>query len=307
MKPTLFNIDIQTREEGEQTVAELTIDGIIGEDFFNPEDDQNTKQKMREQLREVDAIQADKIVVNISSLGGDVDHGLAIHDLLAANSARVETNVIGMTASAATIIAQAGDERFMSDNALYLVHRAWTMGMGNANDFQALADDLITLDDRISNIYAKRSDKDQQDFLDLMNESNGDGIWISAEEAKEFGLIDSITEPMKVAAMDKSVFEKYNIPKPPQASEEDNTLTYKVNLDLRVNGNDYDGTMEDLAMSFNKLNEMRQDFRSDGLFLTQQEAIDIVKAEEADKASASATSRERAKLDILKLKHKHNG
>ncbi|MQM39862.1 ATP-dependent Clp protease proteolytic subunit [wastewater metagenome] len=282
MKSTLFNIEIETKEKEDQTVAEMTIDGIIGEDMWSAEDDQNTKQRMREQLRQVDAIEADKIVVNISSLGGDVDHGLAIHDLLASNDARVETNVIGMTASAATIIAQAGDERFMSDNALYLVHRAWTIGMGNANDFQALADDLTTLDDRISNIYAKRSDKDQQEFMDLMNESNGDGIWISAEEAKEYGLIDTITEPMKAAAMDKSVFEKYNIPKPPQAEEKDDQLTVSI-----------DGSKIAKAI--------KDEFRNDGLFLGDKEAQDI---QEAEEASVSAPSRERIieQLALTKIK-----
>ena len=276
MKPkTLFNLDIETFNEGEQTIAEMTIDGIIGEDFWRAEDDQNTKQQMREQLREVDSIQADKIVVNISSLGGDVDHGLAIHDLLASNSATVQTNVIGMTASAATIIAQAGDERLMSDNALYLVHRAWTMGMGNANDFKALANDLQKLDDRISNIYAKRSNKEQSDFMDLMNKSNGDGVWISAEEAQDYGLIDTISEPMKAAAMDKETFEKYNIPKP--KSMQNNTT-----VNVTISG-------EEIAQAI------------------RENALKNEETEQEDESSASATSRERATLEILKLKHTHNG
>lgn len=291
MKKTLFNLDIETFEKENETVAEMTIDGIIGEDMWSQEDDQNTKQKMREQLRQVDSIDADRIVVNISSLGGDVDHGLAIHDLLASNTATVETNVIGMTASAATIIAQAGDERFMSDNALYLVHRAWTIGMGNANDFEALANDLEKLDDRISNIYAKRSEKDKDSFMELMNEANGDGIWINADEAKEYGLIDTISEPMKAAAMDKRVFDKFNIPQPPQVSEEDTeegkVLTYKLNIDLQVNGTPYEGSFEDLQKDFKKVNAASNDL----------EKQDSAKAE-----SVSATSRERALIEIEKRK-----
>lgn len=283
MKPTLFNIELNTYKEKEKNIAELTIDGIIGEDMFAM-DEGNTKEQMRAQLKEIDSIRADKIVVNISSLGGDVDHGLAIHDLLASNSAEVETNVIGMTASAATIIAQAGDVRKMSDNALYLVHRAWTMAMGNTNDFEAMAKDLAKLDDRISNIYAKRSNKDKEEFLALMNESNGDGIWISAEEAQEFGLIDVVSEPMKAAAMDMSVFNKYGLPKPPQAeveeTEEGEVLTYRLNIDLSVNGVPYKGNLEDLK------NEITE-----------------IEPKEAEEASASATSRERLKLEILKLKH----
>lgn len=286
MKPVLFNIDLNTYENNEQTVAELTIDGIIGEDMWAM-DESNTKEQMRAQLKEIDGIKADKIVVNISSLGGDVDHGLAIHDLLASNPAEVETNVTGMTASAATIIAQAGNVRSMSDNALYLVHRAWTFAMGNTNDFDAMAKDLAKLDDRISNIYAKRSDKDKEEFLELMNESNGDGIWISADEAKAYGLIDVVSEPMKAAAMDMSVFKKYGLPKPPQAdveeTEDGEVLTYKLNIDLSVNGEPYNGNLDDL--------------KNDVTELTKKEA---------NEASANATSRERLKLEIVKLKHTYH-
>lgn len=289
MKPTLFNIELNTYKEKEKNIAELTIDGIIGEDMFAM-DEGNTKEQMRAQLKEIDSIQADKIVVNISSLGGDVDHGLSIHDLLASNSAEVETNVIGMTASAATIIAQAGDVRKMSDNALYLVHRAWTMAMGNTNDFEAMSKDLAKLDDRISNIYAKRSNRTKEEFLELMNESNGDGIWISAEEAQEFGLIDEVSEPMKAAAMDMTVFNKYNLPKPPQAeveeTEDGKVLTYKLNIDLHVNGEPYNGNLEDLKNEFNGIQENPE-------------------PKEAEEASASATSRERLKLQIETRKLKH--
>lgn len=292
MKPTLFNLDIQTREVDGQTVAEVDIDGIIGFDFFEAEEDQNTKQKMREQLREINGIEADRIIVNISSLGGDVDHGLAIHDLLASNPANVETRVIGMTASAATIIAQAGNTRSMSDNALYLVHRAWTIGIGNANDFEALAKDLNKLDDRISNIYAKRSDKDQSEFMDLMNESNGDGIWISAQEAKDFGLIDEINEPMKAAAMDASIFDKYEIPKPPQ-----DKVDAPLNVNVHINGDDLVKALqgfEDMKL----VEEPKEDMK--GILSTDD------KQESSNEESANATSRERAFIEIAKSKYKYD-
>lgn len=282
MKPTLFNLDVQTIENEDQTIAEVNIDGVIGFDWWAAEDEQNTKQKMREQLREIDGISADKIVVNISSLGGDVDHGLAIHDLLASNSATVETNVIGMTASAATIIAQAGDVRNMSDNALYLIHRAWTIGMGNANDFETLAKDLKKFDDRISNIYAKRSDKDQQSFMDLMNESSGDGIWISAAEAKDYGLIDNISEPMKAAAVDMSVFDKLGYPQPKGYDFFETTAAddeHRQSIVVNING-------EDIIKSLENRNKQEETSNED---------------------SVNATSRERAFIEIAKLKHKNNG
>lgn len=280
MKPTLFNLEVQTIQNEDSTIAEVDIDGIIGFDWWADEDEQNTKQKMREQLREINNIEADKIIVNISSLGGDVDHGLAIHDLLASNPATVETNVTGMTASAATIIAQAGDERYMSDNALYLVHRAWTIGMGNANNFEDMAKELRKLDDRISNIYAKRSDNGQESFLELMNENNGDGIWISAEEAKDYGLIDTIAEPMKAAAIPKEAFDKYNIPKPPQMEE---SKTNGVSVNITVDAKDILEGIENWKMSNNK---------------TEQE-------ESSNEETASASSREHLEAKLRTQKQKY--
>lgn len=303
MKPTIFNLTVNTRENDGETIAEIDINGIIGFDWWASEDEQNTKEIMQEQLREIRSLNASRIIVNISSLGGDVDHGLAIHDLLAANSAEVETNVIGMTASAATIIAQAGDVRKMSDNALYLVHRAWTMGMGNANDFEALAGDLVKLDDRISNIYAKRSGKTKEEFLDLMNESNGDGIWITADEAEEFGLIDEIVEPMKAAAaVDPGVFDQFEIPKPPEngsAKEPAGTLSYDVNLNLQVNGTPYTGNLEDLKREMEKTQQILNG-ETDVIVETND-------SNEAEQATGGVSSRNRNKLVILKLKSKNYG
>src|SRR5699024_9340889 len=126
--------------------------------------------------------------------------GLAIHDALAQHPARIVTKVYGMTASAATIIAQAGDERLMSENALYLVHRAWGLSMGNRNDMDEMMDTLEQIDKRIAGIYARRADKDAGEMMDLMDENNGGGRFLDAEEAKEFGLIDGGFEPMKAAA-----------------------------------------------------------------------------------------------------------
>jgi len=285
MKRTLFNLDIETYKKEEETVAEVTIDGIIGEDFF--EEGDNTKQAMRNQLKAVDSIQADRIVVNISSLGGDVDHGLAIHDLLASHPAQVETNVIGMTASAATIIAQAGDVRKMSDNGLYLIHKAWTIGMGNANDFEALVGDLRKLDERIANIYSKRSGFDKDDFMSLMNESNGDGIWISADEAKEYGLIDEITEPMKAAAYSLKDFRKAGIKAPENYKEETEEIT------IKVNGKEISFKMSDITA------EEAPEFEME--FVPRDEMPEGLEEDQEDH-SVSAMSCERAELELLKLK-----
>ena len=234
-KESYLNISIQ-KNEGENK-AVISIDGFIGEDPFVSDDEQNTLTNMREKLKEIASIDADEIEVNINSLGGSVDQGLAIHDLLASNSATVKTKITGMSASSATIIFQAGDQREISANGMMLIHRAWTMGLGNSSDFDALAKDLKKTDGVIADIYAKRGDRDADFYLDLMSENGGDGRWLDSDEAVEFGLVDNSVEPaFKKVAMSKSVFEKLGLPVPElkvESDEREPNMTYTIGLEVQ--------------------------------------------------------------------------
>lgn len=177
----------------------IEIDGVIGEDWWG--ESQNTVKAIKKKLADIANLKASKITVNINSLGGDVSHGLGIHDILAQHDAEIVTNVQGLTASAATIIAQAGDVRQMSDNALYLIHQPWSFFMSNVSELENDLDNMRTINDRLVKIYTKRSGKPEAEIRALMDEDNGNGKWISAQEAEEMGLIDEVYEPMKAAAM----------------------------------------------------------------------------------------------------------
>ena len=135
----------------------------------------------------------ENITLNISSLGGDVNHALAIYDILKTHKAKVTAKIIGATASAGTIVALGADEVTMSENALFLAHNAWTIAMGNAEGMRKVADDLDTFDSRIINIYKKKTKKNKGEIESLMGEEK----WITADEAKDFGFIDSIYKPTK--------------------------------------------------------------------------------------------------------------
>jgi ATP-dependent protease ClpP protease subunit len=194
----------------------IDIDGEIGGVGYDGEDYTfNTTEAVKRKLREISDISASVIEVNINSPGGFVNDGLAIHDALAQHSAKIITNVYGMTASAATIIAQAGDQRRMSENALYLIHRAWGMALGNQNDMREMIGTLDKIDNRIAGLYARRGGRDDSFFLDLMNENEGSGRFLDSTEAEEFALIDSTFEPMKAAAcVDKAVLNAMELSLP---------------------------------------------------------------------------------------------
>lgn len=186
-----FRFTIENKSEDE---AEIEISGIIGWD------DEGTWKNVKKQLATLVSSKIAKIVVNINSLGGLVTDGLMIHDALAQTKAEVETRVFSLTASAATVIAQAGGKRTMSSNALYLIHHGSLMAWGNVYDLATAMDDLKKIDKRIEDIYLKRG-ADPVKFRELFEANNGTGKWIDAEEALEAGLIDEIFEPKKAAAM----------------------------------------------------------------------------------------------------------
>lgn len=171
-------------------VAEIDIFGTIGEDWFS---EGYTMQQCRADLA---GITAPEIVLNVSSLGGYVTHALTIHDIIKAHPSHVTARIMGATASAGTIVALAADTVEMSRNALFLVHNAWTMAVGNAEELREQAEHLDKFDDRLVEIYKKRTGRRDNTIRKLMAEER----WIDADEAMDFGFIDKAFEPNKAAA-----------------------------------------------------------------------------------------------------------
>jgi len=187
--------------------AEIKIFGEIGEGWFG---DGVTLDSVKTQL---EGIKAKKINVLISSLGGDVNHALAIHDILKMSNAEITTEIVGATASSGTIIAMAGKERKMSNNALFLSHNAWMLAVGNADQLRKQADDLDAFNDRIINIYQKVTGKSRDQVKALMDEEK----WIDAENAKDFGFVTETFEPVKAAAcIDFNAINASKLPKVPE-------------------------------------------------------------------------------------------
>ena len=290
---------ITTEVRNEVKTAIIDIDGPIGEVMF---EEGTTKQGIRTQLREISDIDAEKIIVNISSPGGSVDHGLAIHDLLASHEAEVETNVIGMTASASTVIAMAGNTRKMSDNALMLIHQARIFMLVNDAKIEDIQDSLRTIDKRVAKIYAKRSGESVETFLNKMAEKGGDGVWLTAEEALELGLIDEITEPFE-NKVETGFFNQYNLPTPDthnntDPKEDESSLTDKLQVNLKLTPE-----LEE------KFDEIKQVIEGENLVVSKvrndDQATDQVDDDaddtEQDKLRDSQAVRER-EIELLQLK-----
>lgn len=188
---------IKVRIDNSAGTATIDIEGIIG---GYSEEAVSSYDALKRKVSEIDAANARKVVVNIRSMGGDVNDALLIYEALTALKARVETICYGYTASAATIIAQAASDggRKMSANGLYLIHLSSTSADGNAETLEQRASLLRKTDERIANIYASRSGRSAEDFIALMSENGGHGKWLSVEEALDAGLIDEIVGASKI-------------------------------------------------------------------------------------------------------------
>lgn len=213
-----MNLQIKNTSDNK---SEINLFGEIGESWFS---ESITMQSVSDQIKN---LSSENIIVNISSLGGSVDHGLAIHDILKMHPAKVTARIIGATASAGTLVALGADEVTISENALFLVHNSLTGLYGNAAELRKTANDLDTFDSRIVNIYKKKTKKAKSDIESLMAESK----WITPKEAKDFGFVDSVFTP--TAALNKVDIEKLQnklLPKLPENFLNQNDMDTKTIL-----------------------------------------------------------------------------
>ncbi|PHM73031.1 ATP-dependent Clp protease proteolytic subunit [Xenorhabdus sp. KJ12.1] len=160
----------------------LSMLDVIGESFW---DEGITAKQVAGALR---AIGNQDVIVNINSPGGDVFEGIAIYNLLRNHGGKVTVNVLGLAASAASIIAMAGDEIKMGHGAFLMIHNAWTCCCGNKNDLLAVAAALKPFDDALVDIYATRTGIDKDTLARMMD----DETFINHTDALAQGFADGM-------------------------------------------------------------------------------------------------------------------
>lgn len=145
----------------------------------------------------LNANKQNEIQFDISTLGGDLATAITIHDLIKTHPKKTVANIVGLTASAGTVIAIACDEVQMSDNALFLIHNGWRELTGNVYDFQKAAADLMKTDAVMVKMYREKTGMDDNRITQLMKASD----WLTPYEAKELGFVDRIVSSgIKIAA-----------------------------------------------------------------------------------------------------------
>lgn len=159
--------------------------GISAEDFIN----------------ELNAIEADQIDVRINSPGGSVFDAIAIYNAIVRHPANITTYVDALAASAASIVAMAGDEVVMMVGSQLMIHDAMGGEAGNARDMREMAKFLDEQSDNLAGIYAVKGGEDTKYWRNLMLAET----WMQSGQAVEMKLADRVFErPAKAEPSDPS-------------------------------------------------------------------------------------------------------
>lgn len=157
-------------------------------------------------IKEVDNANGEAIIVHIMSIGGDVLGGNAIASVLRNSTSHVTTNVIGIAASMAAVISQAGDKRLIAPDANFNIHNAAServLGRGTKEEHLEVVELLKKLDFTMLKAFNKTGLTDTE--LETIMESDK---LISAQEAVKLGFFDGYSEPIKaVAKLNKHINE----------------------------------------------------------------------------------------------------
>lgn len=171
-----WNPSIQAAVESSETT--ITIYGIIGEDWYG---EGVTVNRIDAALRSI----GDRpVTVYINSPGGDMFEGIAIYNRLREHSQKVTTKVLGIAASAASVIYLAGEEREVASSAFLMIHNCWCCMCGNRHALRDVADDMEEFDAAMADLYAETSGQPSEEMAGLMDDES----YIRGKRAVELGL-----------------------------------------------------------------------------------------------------------------------
>ncbi|MEN1680333.1 MAG: head maturation protease, ClpP-related [Planctomycetota bacterium] len=181
---------------------ELQIYGDIGDPF-----DGITAKQVGEVLS--DAGDVDLIRVRLNSLGGSANEGVAIYNRLKQHPARVEVDVDGVAASAASVVALAGNTVRMGKAALIMIHEAAAglLGFYGADELMAVIEGLESVNNVIVDLYADATGTPADEIRQMMAATT----WFDGEEAVAAGFATELVEELPIAAS----FDWGRVPEPP--------------------------------------------------------------------------------------------
>lgn len=186
---------IRALERGDNVI---TMFDVIGEDFWSGGG--ITAKGVAAQLR---AIGDRAVEVQINSPGGDMFEGIAIYNVLREHQQPITIKVMGMAASAASIIAMAGDTVEIGAASFIMIHNCWVLAMGNRHDMRETADFLEPFDAAMVEVYAARSGQKADEIAKWMDAET----FMSGSQAIERGFANTLLSADKMTTDEKTKAE----------------------------------------------------------------------------------------------------
>ena len=170
---------VKNEDTGQRT---LYLEGVIAqESWFG---DEVTPAAFKDELMAGNQ----PITVHINSIGGDCVAASQIYTMLMDYPAKVNVQIDGLAASAASVVAMAGRKVSMSPTALMMVHNPWTSASGDAADMQKAVALLDEVKESIINAYQIKTGMSREELSCLMDAE----AWMNAKRAKELGFCDEV-------------------------------------------------------------------------------------------------------------------
>lgn len=197
----VINKYISFSDKAKNDTGEMYIYGDIADEKWFDED--VTPKSIRDALSEMGAVK--NLDIHINSYGGSCVAGNAIISILdnyrKKNGTTFNIYIEGIAASMGSGIASVGNNVYMADNALYMIHKPWSYAIGNADDMRKEINVLDTVEDTLVANYMRRFNGTEDELRQMMS----DETWLTADEAKEYGFVDEIVEGANVAASAKGI------------------------------------------------------------------------------------------------------
>lgn len=170
----------------------LTLNGVVASDDF-----ENTisHKKIEAALKGSDK----NIVIKLASGGGDAFEGINIYNYLKSLKNHVTIEITSIAASAASIIAMAGDKIVMHTGSNMMIHEASTFAFGSKTDIRKTLNALESVDKSIVDVYYNRTGVDKNEIIDMMAKET----WMTADEAIKQKFADEKWQSKEVTNMDK--------------------------------------------------------------------------------------------------------
>lgn len=162
--------------------------------WLNSEFDNDSVLKVREKIIKESQLSPEKpIIVYINSYGGNVDSLNSLVDTFESLPNKIVTVCCGSTMSAGAVLLSAGEDRYITPNSRVMIHKVSTMNWGNADDIKNEAHEVERINNKLMQILAKNCKKSANQINKLLRDKRE--LYLSAEEALKFGIVDYIGFP----------------------------------------------------------------------------------------------------------------